>query len=1184
VGRKPPWGICDRCGFKYPLPQLRREWTGLMVCPQDFDARPAEMRPPSVRPEGLPLRNARPEKKPIFKPAPLPPIPPVPAEDNVSNFAISPPLINAVAEGSSGSTLILFTVTRTGGLVFPASVDWAVTGTPANPAQPSDFGGSSYPSGTLDFAAGQATGTITISVKGDTSLEPDEGFTVTLSNGRTYGVLTSPAATAFILNDDSLAAPALSVLALSANSVTENSPAGIVIGAFLNTTGGSGLSLVADGGGRFTISSGNLVTTSTPTDYETAASYNITIRETLAGATGSPKDTTLTIAVGNLNDTSPNAFSFTDLNNVAVNALQTSNTITVAGLGASDSATASISGAASSQLQKNGGAWGAGPVTVVNGDTLAVRHTSSTSNSTAASTTLTIGATSDTFTTTTIASGVSQALKLGFNGYGLRYFENNTISADLFKGAGHISLRPSGADVPLANRDANGWPTSLPAGQTGVRYTFRPPESAGTVTITFEAGKASGFSLNACSIVSGSVASGVLVVTPSNVMPTSGGFSVDFTAGTGIPKIISALPTGSSATYSSNWNTRGHAISSATAVWRDMKATSVEANNGIVINSSADAFPTPTVTLANRATPNSADWSRLDNGEAITAVPNREGIPFAFALQAARDNGFILWHTLPWNAEDAVYDAIGDEAAAAANNFDQTVYFEVSNEVWNFGYEITEQASYEAQSLGLHDCDTGALITAGGFLERLADKSMDVFARIKARYVAAGADLAKFQPVFAMQNAAPAEYWAPRILDYTPDGQPGPLKSAIKVLAVAPYIVNDAGPATSSTDAAAFIEAGYDYLDSIIDANFKGAATAAAARGLAVACYEYGQSFYIDDATTRNAVQTGTGMYALMMHMFARTAAVAPNSVVCNFCLPHNDFSNQSFGILKAINETPGSTRPKYNAAVDFVAGKRKLIPLKGTLSAPAGAAVGSSVGTLKRRTPGSSVVISSTPAGAISIADPTAQVLSVRVADAAAFTSAGTIAWSVTETDVRDPSGPVVTTGSLTIVGGIVWSPSLSSTLYDISGGGLTATTNASNPLTAPVKATTAKSANGSFTVTPTFASGSCLVGFDATSNDGVTNDWPGDHTNSVGYYSGGLILANNGSTVATIATFASGDVIKAVLVAGKVCFQKNGVDVYGNSTTGVGGYDVSAWGNVRPAAAVSLSGASVTGNFTGW
>jgi hypothetical protein len=57
------YGICDRCGFKFRLSELRKEWTGLMVCSEDHDPRPAEHSPPRVKPEGVPLPNARPDNQ-----------------------------------------------------------------------------------------------------------------------------------------------------------------------------------------------------------------------------------------------------------------------------------------------------------------------------------------------------------------------------------------------------------------------------------------------------------------------------------------------------------------------------------------------------------------------------------------------------------------------------------------------------------------------------------------------------------------------------------------------------------------------------------------------------------------------------------------------------------------------------------------------------------------------------------------------------------------------------------------------------------------------------------------------------------------------------------------------------------------------------------------------------------------
>lgn len=58
-------GICDRCGFEYPLNQLRKEWTGLRVCSADYDRRhPQEF----VRgvPDNQTLHDPRPEPAPIF--------------------------------------------------------------------------------------------------------------------------------------------------------------------------------------------------------------------------------------------------------------------------------------------------------------------------------------------------------------------------------------------------------------------------------------------------------------------------------------------------------------------------------------------------------------------------------------------------------------------------------------------------------------------------------------------------------------------------------------------------------------------------------------------------------------------------------------------------------------------------------------------------------------------------------------------------------------------------------------------------------------------------------------------------------------------------------------------------------------------------------------------------------------
>ena len=62
-----PWGECQRCGFKRRLNEIRKEWTGLRVCGDCFDPRPADTRPPRYKPEGLPRADAAPQTEPIFR-------------------------------------------------------------------------------------------------------------------------------------------------------------------------------------------------------------------------------------------------------------------------------------------------------------------------------------------------------------------------------------------------------------------------------------------------------------------------------------------------------------------------------------------------------------------------------------------------------------------------------------------------------------------------------------------------------------------------------------------------------------------------------------------------------------------------------------------------------------------------------------------------------------------------------------------------------------------------------------------------------------------------------------------------------------------------------------------------------------------------------------------------------------
>jgi hypothetical protein len=113
-------------------------------------------------------------------------------------------------EGQPGSTPFTFTVTRTGDLSGAASAQWAVTGAAVTGA---DFAGRVLPTGTVSFAAGENSKLISIGVAGDTAVESNEAFSVTLSNPGAGTILGTASATGIIRNDDA----SLSIAATSAN-------------------------------------------------------------------------------------------------------------------------------------------------------------------------------------------------------------------------------------------------------------------------------------------------------------------------------------------------------------------------------------------------------------------------------------------------------------------------------------------------------------------------------------------------------------------------------------------------------------------------------------------------------------------------------------------------------------------------------------------------------------------------------------------------------------------------------------------------------------------------------------------------------------------------------------------------------------------------------------------------------
>jgi hypothetical protein len=106
-----------------------------------------------------------------------------------------------VTEGNGGTTPASFTVSLSSASTHAVSVAFATVDGTATAGSDYQAGG-----GTVAFAPGETTKTVTIDVLGDTAVEPDETFSVNLSSpvgaavARAQGIGT-------ILNDDSPAPP-----------------------------------------------------------------------------------------------------------------------------------------------------------------------------------------------------------------------------------------------------------------------------------------------------------------------------------------------------------------------------------------------------------------------------------------------------------------------------------------------------------------------------------------------------------------------------------------------------------------------------------------------------------------------------------------------------------------------------------------------------------------------------------------------------------------------------------------------------------------------------------------------------------------------------------------------------------------------------------------------------------------
>ena len=225
----------------------------------------------------------------------------------IKNDDLPPPPTLAIAafsadqsEGDAGSKAFSFTVSRTGDSTGDSSAIWAVTASGSNPADADDFSGAGLPSGTVDFAAGATSRTITVQVSGDTVVELDESFTVTLSSPSGATIGTTAAVVGKILNDD---LPVITLAVAPTTGTTEDGTANLIYTFSRTGPTTSALTMNYTVGGTATLDTdytGIAATPATKTvSFDAGAATAIVTVDPTADTTIEPDETVaLTLAAG----------------------------------------------------------------------------------------------------------------------------------------------------------------------------------------------------------------------------------------------------------------------------------------------------------------------------------------------------------------------------------------------------------------------------------------------------------------------------------------------------------------------------------------------------------------------------------------------------------------------------------------------------------------------------------------------------------------------------------------------------------------------------------------------------------------------------------------------------------------------------------------------------------------------
>jgi uncharacterized repeat protein (TIGR01451 family) len=241
-------------------------------------------------------------------------------DDTDVSVAVAP---SSVAE--DGATNLVYTFTRTGVTTGALTANFTVGGTATFNADYTQTGAATFapPTGTVQFAAGSSTATVTIDPTADTTVEPDETVVLTVAAGTGYNVAAADnSASGTITNDDTDVS-----VAVSPASVAEDGATNLVYTFSRNGVSSNPLIVNFTVGGTATFNNdytqSGAATFVPPNGTVTFAAGNSTATVTVdptADSTAEPDETViLTVAAGTgYNVAAPSSATGTILNDDAV--------------------------------------------------------------------------------------------------------------------------------------------------------------------------------------------------------------------------------------------------------------------------------------------------------------------------------------------------------------------------------------------------------------------------------------------------------------------------------------------------------------------------------------------------------------------------------------------------------------------------------------------------------------------------------------------------------------------------------------------------------------------------------------------------------------------------------------------------------------------------------------------------